>query len=389
MTEQVLLCRVWNDQNKQGQQPTKSVSTTEALRTALRTALVVEASAILEAHKEDDARRPLHLHANLMLSLWIGACMARASPPPGQPVDAWQQACTADAGPCLCCAWTRICTWNIIGCIYPATAAWCRARNGKQSRCCRADGAGAWAGGKPSLLKEQTATIMGLFQYVSLEMMWGKPMPDWEFVRDVIRPTFGEPALRAGHSCIRHSPLSHQIPAPASHPPPGQPSRTRSSGIASALNDVWCSLLGKAADLVFREQHASSHLTLILAMCADVELPAAVKRLAIMAGLEEFWDWDPTPGPEPPEAAPAPASQDVARSAPSQVLTGADQDGESSCAGAEAGSSPRGVSQEWLSACCMDAQQHSNAWAGSGFQLEPDVPAAACMRSEPGHGESA
>lgn len=70
-------------------------------------------------------------------------------------------------------------------------------------------------------------------------------------------------------------------------------------------------------------------------MHPGVELPAAVEHLAVMSGLRDYWDWDPDLEELPEgEAAEAPASQDMARSAPSQIVTtGADQDGESSCAG--------------------------------------------------------
>ena len=69
---------------------------------------------------------------------------------------------------------------------------------------------------------------------------------------------------------------------------------------------------------------------------ADVELPTAVKRLGIMSGLDEYWDWDPSPSPEASDAALCPGSKQIATSAPQRILTGADQDSESSCAGAEA-----------------------------------------------------
>ena len=73
--------RVYNDLGKSGGQqpdsaPAKALQTAEAMQAALRTALVKEASAVMQAHKDDDILRPLHLFANLMLSLWIGACFA-------------------------------------------------------------------------------------------------------------------------------------------------------------------------------------------------------------------------------------------------------------------------------------------------------------------------
>ena len=34
-----------------------------------------------------------------------------------------------------------------------------------------------------------------LFQFAALDLMWGKPMPDWHFVQDVVQPTFGKRAL--------------------------------------------------------------------------------------------------------------------------------------------------------------------------------------------------
>ena len=77
--------RVYNDLGKSGGQqadsaPAKALQTAEAMRAALRAALVQESSAVMQAHKDNDILRPLHLFANLMLSLWIGACFASMSP---------------------------------------------------------------------------------------------------------------------------------------------------------------------------------------------------------------------------------------------------------------------------------------------------------------------
>lgn len=49
------------------------------------------------------------------------------------------------------------------------------------------------AGGKPASLKDQLKPVKALFGYVTLEMMWAKPMRDWELVQDVIQPAFGMP----------------------------------------------------------------------------------------------------------------------------------------------------------------------------------------------------
>ena len=47
---------------------------------ALRATLVQGAQEVLQAHGSDDAQRTLHLLANLMLGLWIGACFAGKPP---------------------------------------------------------------------------------------------------------------------------------------------------------------------------------------------------------------------------------------------------------------------------------------------------------------------
>ena len=71
------------------------------------------------------------------------------------------------------------------------------------------------------MLREQMGSMIDLFQYVSLDMMWSKPMPDWEFVRDVVRPTFGERVLKADLQSYMRSPLtpahSSQHSRPAQH----------------------------------------------------------------------------------------------------------------------------------------------------------------------------
>ena len=40
-------------------------------------------------------------------------------------------------------------------------------------------------------LGEHLTPVIGLMQQVTVELLWGKPCADWEFVRNVIRPTFG------------------------------------------------------------------------------------------------------------------------------------------------------------------------------------------------------
>ena len=95
---------MYSDQAKPGGQqadsaPAKALKTAEAMRAAMRAALVQEAPAVLQAHEADDALRPLHLFANLMLVLWIGASfastptshtgVAMSMPAPGQACRMW------------------------------------------------------------------------------------------------------------------------------------------------------------------------------------------------------------------------------------------------------------------------------------------------------------
>ena len=74
------MCRVWNDPDEHDQLFSEPQTLATAIQAALRTALVVEAPAVLHAYGNDDVLRPLHMLANLMLGLWIGACMASERP---------------------------------------------------------------------------------------------------------------------------------------------------------------------------------------------------------------------------------------------------------------------------------------------------------------------
>ena len=75
-------CRLYND-HERGTLPEGHETpplTSEAMRATLRTALLEDASSIMERCKNNDAQRPGQLLTNLLLALWIGALLARASP---------------------------------------------------------------------------------------------------------------------------------------------------------------------------------------------------------------------------------------------------------------------------------------------------------------------
>ena len=178
--------------------------TATAQRACLCAVLLEEDASIIARFKDNEQQRPGHLFVNLLMALWIGSMAAGVRPcahDAGQR-DSMHKLCRR-AQAC-CCNHLKCLSFQLghgLCCLPLPASAQVISELGWQRKPTDLTGC---AGGKKIYLNELMPPVIGIMQYISIELLFAKPMADWELVQDIIRPTFGalQPSALAMITCL-------------------------------------------------------------------------------------------------------------------------------------------------------------------------------------------